>query len=267
MRDRIRRLSWKVELAIVLCLAFGWTVPSTLHALFDPSSIAHRATPPVTDTALWGTIIFELVILSLLALFLRLRGWTLSRLGLHPTLGGCLQGLGLALAAYGLYVLFAMTISSVWPQIADTLVATKLVGDDISWITVGIASLLNPIYEEVFVCGYVISVLTAVSTDETPAGAAAAEAAADMEHVRVEGSQAITPIAPPIATIATAINLSAGIRLSYHLYQGVAGVLAIVPLGLLFATWFARTRQLWPLIVAHMILDFVPLAAAAGGSS
>ncbi len=42
------------------------------------------------------------------------------------------------------------------------------------------------------------------------------------------------------------------------------GVLAVVPLGLLFGSWLVRTRRLWPLIVAHAILDFTRLAAGAG---
>ena len=40
----------------------------------------------------------------------------------------------------------------------------------------------------------------------------------------------------------------------------VVGVLGIVPMALLFAYWYAHTRRLWPLIVAHAILDLVGLA-------
>ena len=32
------------------------------------------------------------------------------------------------------------------------------------------------------------------------------------------------------------------------------------PLALLFAWWYARTARLWPLIVAHAMLDLAALA-------
>jgi membrane protease YdiL (CAAX protease family) len=64
--------------------------------------------------------------------------------------------------------------------------------------------------------------------------------------------------------VTTAVNVSAGIRLFYHFYQGAVGVVGIAPLALLFAYWFARTGRLWPLIVAHALMDFTALAASVG---
>jgi len=55
-----------------------------------------------------------------------------------------------------------------------------------------------------------------------------------------------------------AINVSVVIRLVYHLYQGISGVLSIIPMGLIFGYWFARKGRLWPLIAAHALLDLVP---------
>ena len=49
MKDRIRSLSWKTELAVVLTLALGWIVPGTLRALLAPMAITHRSTPPATN--------------------------------------------------------------------------------------------------------------------------------------------------------------------------------------------------------------------------
>ncbi len=58
----------------------------------------------------------------------------------------------------------------------------------------------------------------------------------------------------------TAINVSAGIRVFYHFYQGALAVLSITPMALLFGYWFARTGRLWPLIVAHALQDFIALS-------
>jgi CAAX protease family protein len=259
MRDRIRRLSWKIEFIVVLGVAFGWTLPSSLLSLLNPAAIARSATPPISDIALWGTILFELILLCLLIPILRVRGWTLARLGIQPSLRGCLQGGVLALAAYGLYIGGAVLVGSVWPEVAHALAETRLVGEGLSWTTIVAVSTVNPFYEEVFVCGYVISVLTERRNEAIVAPARAVEGEGESTALK-----AASPEPAQGASLATAVNISAAIRLSYHFYQGVAGVLAVVPLGLLFGFWFARTRQLWPLIVAHAILDFAGLAAGTG---
>ncbi len=263
MKQFIRRLSWKVELAIVLTLAFGWTLPSTLRALLAPAAIAQRTTPPISDIGVWGVILQELIILSLLVPFLRTRGWTLARLGIQPSLKGCLQGFLLAVTSYALYFGLAILVMSVWPAVASALSHTNLVTGGFSWSTIVVASTINPFYEEVFVCGYLICVLTEQhpGTVIVPVSVATAS---ETESVATDAARAPTSIPAPAVSLATAVNTSAGIRLSYHLYQGVAGVLSLVPTGLLFAIWFVRTRQLWPLIVAHAILDFVGLTAGAG---
>ena len=50
------------------------------------------------------------------------------------------------------------------------------------------------------------------------------------------------------------------VRLLYHLYQGPVGVVTIVPMGLLYGFVYARTRQLWPLIFAHVLIDIIGLS-------
>ena len=57
-----------------------------------------------------------------------------------------------------------------------------------------------------------------------------------------------------------AINVSVVVRLLYHLYQGPIGVLTAVPMGLLYGYIYSRTRQLWPMIVAHVLLIIVSLS-------
>ena len=263
MKKRIRRLSWKTELTIVLTLAFGWTLPGTLRALLTPEALAQRSTPPITNIGIWSVVLLELLLLAILVPFLRARGWTLARLGIRPSWRGSLQGLGLAFAAYALYFLFAVVVVSVWPAVAGALSQTHLVGKDLSWAGVVFASTINPLYEELFVCGYLISVLT-----EPRPGAVVAPvriaAAGEVESTGPEALRTPTSTPAPAVSMATAVNISAALRLSYHLYQGVAGVLALVPTGLLFAVWFVRTRQLWPLIVAHAMMDLVGLCVGTG---
>ena len=49
-------------------------------------------------------------------------------------------------------------------------------------------------------------------------------------------------------------------RMLYHLYQGPIGIITIVPLGMLYGYTYVRSRQLWPLIVAHVLVDIIGLS-------
>jgi uncharacterized protein len=53
--------------------------------------------------------------------------------------------------------------------------------------------------------------------------------------------------------------LAAGsvLRGSYHLYQGYGGFVGNAVMGLIFGWWFQRTRRVWPLVIAHFIIDAV----------
>lgn len=54
-----------------------------------------------------------------------------------------------------------------------------------------------------------------------------------------------------------ALISGAVLRGSYHLYQGYGGFVGNAVMGLLFGWWFQRTRRVWPLVVAHAIIDAV----------
>ena len=54
---------------------------------------------------------------------------------------------------------------------------------------------------------------------------------------------------------AAAVLASAGIRASYHLYQGWGGFAGNLALGLAFGYAFRRWRRTWPLVTAHFVVD------------
>ena len=69
----------------------------------------------------------------------------------------------------------------------------------------------------------------------------------------------VTPVAAVLA--------SSLLRGAYHLYQGYAAGLGNLVMGLVFCYVWLRTGRLWPLIVAHGLIDavaFVGYALAAG---
>ncbi len=58
-------------------------------------------------------------------------------------------------------------------------------------------------------------------------------------------------------TPAVALVISALLRGTYHLYQGYSAGLGNIVMGLVFGYVWLRTGRLWPLIVAHGLIDAV----------
>jgi uncharacterized protein len=218
-----------VEIALVLLLVFGPVVPRSLAALFSPQSLFNRAAP-ITNRSLLRTVGYELTLLVLLGLLLRTRGWTLARLTAKPAWRDLARGGALGLGSYAGFVLLWLVVVGFWPdvgRIAGTI-AGALVGGDLHWPNVLLLSLVNPVFEELLICAYPIAALR--------------------ERIGVTA----------------AVNVSAALRVFAHFYQGALGILSVVPMALLFAYWYARTGRLWPLILAHAMLDLTALAAHIG---
>jgi membrane protease YdiL (CAAX protease family) len=54
-----------------------------------------------------------------------------------------------------------------------------------------------------------------------------------------------------------ALTAAAILRGSYHLYQGYGGFIGNAIMGLIFGWFFQRTRRVWPLIIAHSLIDAI----------
>ncbi len=54
-----------------------------------------------------------------------------------------------------------------------------------------------------------------------------------------------------------AIVTSTALFASYHLYQGITGVVYTIAIGIIFGLFFVITRRFWPLMLAHAAMDFV----------
>lgn len=53
------------------------------------------------------------------------------------------------------------------------------------------------------------------------------------------------------------ILTSAVVRASYHLYQGTGQAAGNLAMGVVFAYYYHRTGRLWPLVIAHAVIDIV----------
>lgn len=57
-----------------------------------------------------------------------------------------------------------------------------------------------------------------------------------------------------------AIVVSVALQVSYHFYQGVFAALSYIALFLVFSLYYARTRLILPVILAHLYFDLLSLA-------
>lgn len=64
------------------------------------------------------------------------------------------------------------------------------------------------------------------------------------------------------------IVASAVLRGSYHLYQGVSAGFGNIIMGVVFAYFYQRSGKVWPLVIAHFLIDAVAFVgySAIGGN-
>jgi membrane protease YdiL (CAAX protease family) len=227
LRDAISRflksLPQPVEFVLVVCIAFGLPVLSSLSSVAHPHPGPHH-----TNATLLALIGYELAVLALVASFLRAREWSLQSIGLSVSGRDTAIGIALFAVFYFVYAALFNILATFAPQVVELAQRTQAVGPDIGWSSILAVTIVNPVFEETLVAGYVVSALKE-------------------RH-----------------SIWFCTNVSVAIRLLYHLYLGPLGVISAIPLGLILAQWFARTGRLWPLIVAHAIGDFIPLLVISG---
>jgi membrane protease YdiL (CAAX protease family) len=182
------------------------------------SSILSVGTPAqyaATNETLVSFVVVLGVQFAFLVWFLRVRGWTLQKTGLSVTLRATLLGIGLAVATVAVLV----AANAIAPLLLLSAPAPTHAAAHVDLQIVLLVVVVTGIYEEAFAAGYVI---TAASSHRGPWAA---------------------------------INMSTGIRLLCHLYQGPIAVVTTVPLGLLYGYAYVRSRQLWPLFVARVAVD------------
>lgn len=64
-------------------------------------------------------------------------------------------------------------------------------------------------------------------------------------------------------SVLTIVAVSALVRGSYHLYQGWGGFIGNVLMGIGFGLFFVKTRRVWPLVLAHGLIDVVAFVGYA----
>jgi membrane protease YdiL (CAAX protease family) len=225
MRDWLQSLSYKTEFVIVILIGFGYfTVGAIVNfTSFTGPSPSERIV--ISNSQFYITIIYEILALIVIAAFLNIRNWSIADFNLKISARLTGAGILLALADYAILIVMFMLMSPLLSMDQNALGNFVPDFSSLNLTTITLISIINPIYEEVLVVGFVIAAL------KSRKGAW------------------------------FAINTSVAIRLLYHFYQGPLALISIVPMGLLFAYVYIRFKRLWPLIVAHGIMDFIGLMA------
>jgi membrane protease YdiL (CAAX protease family) len=174
---------------------------------------------------LYGLVVLELVTLPVVAVILHTRGWRVKDFPVLISKPATALGVLAYAAGLGMNFVLGSVFWSVFASLrpmAEAFAAYQPPHPP-SLVAVYLVSVINPVFEEVIVCGYVVPALTSRFGQTT------------------------------------AINVSVIIRGTYHLYQGVVNLPFHLGYGLMQAYLYARFRNLWPLIVSHALGDFVPL--------
>jgi uncharacterized protein len=206
------------EAMLVLFFAFLYPVWSSLQHIFASTSAAFA----FSDSAMFALTIFEVSGLGMFALYWRARGHTLSNLGLDVARVDIPYGLLLLVTVF----ILAIVQYQVWLRIARSVPTTGVFGlkGHLSIAPLLAGSLINAVFEEVLVVGFVFSTLS--------------------------------EMANPVLLIV----LSALLRASYHTYQGWYGVVFVTLLGFTFGLFYWRFRRLTPLVATHAVLDIYAFA-------
>ena len=171
--------------------------------------------------------------LACFLLYLRKRGWKPDDFRIRIGWIGTLRGLELLVFTYGGF--WAITMFSrfmIWVMgptpyvfLANLFVPAHIAiprdGFHIGWITLLVFTVLNAFSEELIYMAYGFNLWAAKYGPRT------------------------------------AVLFSILARLSVHTYQGTEHILPIATWAVLFGVWYRYHRTVWPLIVAHMMIDLI----------
>ena len=216
-------------ITFVLLVSLGWfAVGSARRLILDGEGRLSGFEIPIDNRHLVLLLVYELVAGLLLAGFLARRGWRLEHIT-HPF---AWRDLGRGLGVWLLAILCSVTAVVLWsrafPESGASAIATRFTGR-LDGALIAAVACVNPVFEEMVLLGFI---------------ATAFWAEPDWQIVL----------------------LSTALRTMVHTYQGATALLFILPIGLIFARYYVRTRRLWPVVLAHGLQDALALSFIAGGS-
>lgn len=208
-RHDIKRVAGNcLEFILVILVGFGLFIYSSLHQTFNSVSTAVHD----NDRGFNLIWIYELIALFLIGIFLYKRNWSLKGLDLSFKSGMLLIAILLVLARIvtGFLISGIVQLSGIYnPEKTEVFFSSGI-------ISVSLVIVINSVYEEVLLLGYIFKRF-------------------DTVH----------PLIP--------FFMSTMIRLSYHTYQGWGNLPMIFAMALIYGLYYSRYRKLWPPVLAHAL--------------
>jgi membrane protease YdiL (CAAX protease family) len=207
------------DLGLVLLVAFATSVAGSISLAFHPGPIQY------SNMRLALGLLDEAVALLLFFVLFKRQGRQLRSIGFGFQWTDLPKAAGLVAVAFTVMGLMVATVHYAYFLITqrtfhDNGPHSGFSGSSLALILPFI--ILNGLFEETLVRGYLMT-----------------------EFIDLRGS----------VVLATVISL--GLQTSYHLYYGIYGA-AMVGCGLsVLAIYYAKSRRLMPVILAHMLWDFI----------
>jgi membrane protease YdiL (CAAX protease family) len=220
---------WKV-LGVSMVMLGAGIVFSAVYGLTHPAGWFYLL---ISDRHFLFNGAYQAAMLSGFLFYLHKRGWKPADLRIHAGWIATLLGLELLVFTYGSFWAVAefsrfmiwIMGSTPYAFLADLFVPGHLDipkdGFHLSWAVLIGGTVLNAYYEEIVYMGYGFNLWAAKYGPRT------------------------------------AVLFSILARLSVHTYQGIEHILPIGVWAVLFGVWYRYRRTLWPLVVAHAMIDLL----------
>ncbi len=212
------------NLGLVLWVSLPMPIAGSVYFLLG--GIAPTA-PMQQHFRLVGALITEVTSLTVLWYVMSRQGKTWKDLGWKLEFADIPRALGLLITAGVVTYLLLVPIQYSYRAYSGHFLAPKslhpMFGFGVSFLSLAFIC-LNPFFEELIVRAYTMS-----------------------EIMDVSRSRGLAVIVSVVA------------QMSYHLYQGLAGVLALTFVFTVFSIYYVRTRRIVPVILAHLCLDLFAL--------
>lgn len=170
-----------------------------------------------------GALITEVTSLAVLWYVMSRQGKTWKDIGWKLEFADLPRGLGLLITTYVVAFLLFVPIQYAYRAYSGHFIAPKqlhpMFGFGVSFLSIAFIC-LNPFFEELIVRAYTMSEIM------------------DLSH-----------------SGRLAVIVSVVAQMSYHLYQGLAGVLALAFMFTVLSIYYLRTRRIVPVILAHLFVD------------
>ena len=216
----VRRISGRTEFTVVILASLGYLITGSVWLMFRSDITAQALSVTQQPCSMVG---YRLAVMTGVIAFLSLRGWNLRDFPLRVNLRQTMWGAGLFLSVFTVYVAGAGLSRLLLSEKAMALYSFG--GCTVNLPNLIAVAVVNPLFEELLILGYVIRSLK-------------------IEH-----------------TVWFTINASVLLRVLCHLNQGVYLLAVVIPMGLVFGHYFYRRNNLWPPILGHSLMSLVFLAA------